>query len=98
MKASPTKTSNTTDFEESGEWLKPGWMTSLLGGNIEEPEEVEEPPKARICGTIGHAIVDDFRQTIGTHWKSEMTNFNQKTIAVSFFLFFACIVSCFLLD
>ena len=36
-------------------------------------------------------IVSDFKQTIGTHWVKEMTNFNQKTIAVSFFLFFAAI-------
>lgn len=94
--ASPTKTAATTaDSEENGELSKPGWMTSLLGGNEEEePVQVEEAPKARICGSIGHAIIDDFKQTIGTHWKSEMTNFNQKTIAVSFFLFFACIVSC----
>ena len=36
-------------------------------------------------------IISDFKQTIGTHWVKEMTNFNQKTIAVSFFLFFAAI-------
>ena len=39
----------------------------------------------------GRGIVADVKRTIGTHWKPEMLNFNQKTIAVSFFLFFACI-------
>ena len=39
----------------------------------------------------GRGIVQDFRQTVGTYWRAEMTNFNQKTLAVSFFLFFACI-------
>lgn len=39
----------------------------------------------------GRGIIADFKRTVGTHWKQEMVNFNQKTIAVSFFLFFACI-------
>ena len=39
----------------------------------------------------GRGIMKDFQRTIKTHWKQEMTNFNLKTIAVSFFLFFACI-------
>jgi len=39
----------------------------------------------------GRGIVDDYKQTIGTHWKAEMINFNFKTIAVSFFLFFAAV-------
>jgi ammonia channel protein AmtB len=39
----------------------------------------------------GKGIVKDIRRTIKTHWKQEMTNFNSKTIAVSFFLYFACI-------
>jgi len=43
------------------------------------------------CKSIGQGIVEDFKQTIGTHWLKEMINFNQKTIAVSFFLFFAAI-------
>eukprot|EP00588_Corethron_pennatum_P005679 CAMPEP_0194297832 /NCGR_PEP_ID=MMETSP0169-20130528/59831_1 /TAXON_ID=218684 /ORGANISM="Corethron pennatum, Strain L29A3" /LENGTH=599 /DNA_ID=CAMNT_0039047751 /DNA_START=60 /DNA_END=1859 /DNA_ORIENTATION=+ len=41
--------------------------------------------------SCGRGIVDDFKQTVGTHWKAEMTNFNFKTIAVSFFLFFAAV-------
>ena len=46
------------------------------------------------CGLAmrpGHAIVDDVKRTLGTHWRTEMTNFNQKTVAISFFVFFACI-------
>ena len=40
---------------------------------------------------IGQGVVDDVKRTLGTHWRAEMTNFNQKTIAISFFVFFACI-------
>mmetsp|Transcript_109181 Transcript_109181/g.163311 ORF Transcript_109181/g.163311 Transcript_109181/m.163311 type:complete len:675 (+) Transcript_109181:181-2205(+) len=39
----------------------------------------------------GRGIIMDFKSTIGTHWVKEMTNFNTKTIAVSFFLFIAVI-------
>ena len=39
----------------------------------------------------GRGIKMDVQNTIAKYWKSEMTNLNQKTIAVSFFLFFACI-------
>jgi len=31
----------------------------------------------------GKGIVRDFKQTVGTHWIKEMTNFNQKTVAVT---------------
>lgn len=41
--------------------------------------------------TFGRGIVADFKRTIGTWWVKEMTNFNTKTIAVSFFLFIAVI-------
>ena len=41
--------------------------------------------------TFGRVIVQDFKRTVGTHWVKEMTNFNTKTIAVSFFLFIAVI-------
>ena len=41
--------------------------------------------------TFGRGIVADFKRTIGTHWVQEMTNFNTKTVAVSFFLFIAVI-------
>jgi len=41
--------------------------------------------------TFGRGIVADFKRTVGTWWVKEMTNFNTKTIAVSFFLFIAVI-------
>ena len=41
--------------------------------------------------TFGRGIVQDFKRTIGTWWWKEMTNFNTKTVAVSFFLFIAVI-------
>ncbi|CAJ1936415.1 unnamed protein product [Cylindrotheca closterium] len=41
--------------------------------------------------TFGRGIIADFKRTIGTHWVQEMTNFNTKTVAVSFFLFIAVI-------
>ena len=39
----------------------------------------------------GRGIIADCKRTLGSHWIEEMINFNQQTIAVSFFLFFACI-------
>jgi hypothetical protein len=53
------------------------WITSH--------DDDEDAPNGR----CGRAIIKEFKRTIGTHWKAEMTNFNQKTIAVSFFIFFA---------
>eukprot|EP00591_Stephanopyxis_turris_P010321 CAMPEP_0195518758 /NCGR_PEP_ID=MMETSP0794_2-20130614/13601_1 /TAXON_ID=515487 /ORGANISM="Stephanopyxis turris, Strain CCMP 815" /LENGTH=439 /DNA_ID=CAMNT_0040647779 /DNA_START=81 /DNA_END=1397 /DNA_ORIENTATION=- len=41
--------------------------------------------------SCGRGVIADARKTIGTYWVKEMTNFSQKTIPVSFFLFFACI-------
>src|SRR6056300_516380 len=41
--------------------------------------------------TFGRGIVADFKRTVGTWWGKEMTNFNTKTVAVSFFLFIAVI-------
>ena len=43
------------------------------------------------AGTWGRAIVREVRATIGTHWIEEMTNPNLKTLAVSFFLYLACV-------
>jgi len=39
----------------------------------------------------GRGVVKEFKRTVGTWWVAEMTNFNQKTIAVSFFIFFAAV-------
>ena len=35
----------------------------------------------------GKGIVRDFKRTVGTNWLKEMTNFNQKTVAVTVSLF-----------
>mmetsp|Transcript_823 Transcript_823/g.2356 ORF Transcript_823/g.2356 Transcript_823/m.2356 type:complete len:633 (-) Transcript_823:238-2136(-) len=39
----------------------------------------------------GRGIVKDFKRTIGTHYKEEITNFNFRTIGVSLFIFFAAV-------
>jgi preprotein translocase subunit SecF len=61
-------------------------------GNGEENETKQGCCK-KYFSSAGHSIVKDVKQTIGKHWVGEMLNFNQKTLAVSFFLFFAAIVS-----
>jgi hypothetical protein len=42
-------------------------------------------------GNCGRAVIKEFKRTVGNWWFKEMTNFNQKTIAVSFFIFFAAV-------
>jgi VIT1/CCC1 family predicted Fe2+/Mn2+ transporter len=39
----------------------------------------------------GQGIINDFRRTVGTHWLSEIMNFNQKTIAVTLLMFISVI-------
>jgi hypothetical protein len=39
----------------------------------------------------GRGIMSDIRTTVGTHWISEMTNFNQKTVAVTLLVFITVI-------
>ena len=39
----------------------------------------------------GRGIIDDIKQTLGTHWDAEMSNLNVRTFAVSLYIFFACI-------
>jgi hypothetical protein len=39
----------------------------------------------------GKGIINDIKRTVGTHWVEEMTNFNQKTIAVTLLLFISVI-------
>jgi hypothetical protein len=39
----------------------------------------------------GKGIIQDFKRTVGTHWVKEMTNFNQKTVAVTLFIYIAAI-------
>ncbi|GAX27540.1 solute carrier family 4 (anion exchanger), member 2 [Fistulifera solaris] len=40
---------------------------------------------------FGKGILKDFKTTVGTHWREEMTNFNQKTVAVSMLMFITVI-------
>jgi len=71
-----------------------------LGGDTsedkEEPEEHEHRPGFVSHNSTeklgcGRGIVKDFKQTIGTWWCKEMSNFSFKTIGVSIFLFFAAV-------
>ena len=39
----------------------------------------------------GRGLIADFKNTVGTHWVQEMTNFNQKTVAVSLLMFITVI-------
>jgi len=39
----------------------------------------------------GKGIIQDFRSTVGTHWWTEMTNLNQKTVAVTLLMFISVI-------
>lgn len=39
----------------------------------------------------GQGIINDIRRTVGTHWVSEIMNFNQKTIAVTLLMFISVI-------
>jgi len=39
----------------------------------------------------GKGLIHELKSTIGTHWISEMINFNQKTVAVSMLMFIAVI-------
>jgi hypothetical protein len=39
----------------------------------------------------GRGIINDIKRTVGTHWKEEMVNLNQKTIAVSLLMFITVI-------
>lgn len=44
-----------------------------------------------LSATWGRGVVREIRETLGTWWIKEMTNPNLKTVAVSFFLYLACV-------
>jgi len=78
----------------------PALGTSTRGDDYATPKEDEEYTGPWITdphgddeanGSCGRAILKEYRRTIGTHWREEFTNFNQKTLAVSFFIFFAAV-------
>jgi HCO3- transporter family len=66
---------------------------SFRSGLIANEDIMEDAGQVRVdeAQLWGRGIVADFRRTIYTHWLSEMTNFNQKTVAVSVLLFIAVI-------
>ena len=39
----------------------------------------------------GVGIIGDIKRTVGTHWVTEFTNFNQKTVAVTLLIFISVI-------
>ena len=39
----------------------------------------------------GRGFIADVKRTVGTHWKEEMTNLNQRTVAVSLLIFITVI-------
>lgn len=69
-------------------------------GEIEDPElGLPFGERLRCCccrckataDGCGRGIVSDFNRTLRKHWFEEMTNLDVKVVAVSFFLFFACV-------
>jgi hypothetical protein len=70
-------------------------LSVVKSGELESKLEAKDNTTGETAhqngGSFGRGIISDYCSTVGTHWFAEMTNFNQKTIAVSFFLFFACI-------
>ena len=42
-------------------------------------------------GMWGRGVVREVKRTLGSWWWAEMTNPNLKTVAVSFFLYLACV-------
>ncbi|CAB9515057.1 Electroneutral sodium bicarbonate exchanger 1 [Seminavis robusta] len=61
------------------------------GSNGDDGEEEEAPNEELENLGWGRGVVKDWKRTVGTWWWYEMTNFEQKTIAVTFFMFFAAI-------
>lgn len=56
-----------------------------------KPQESDGDEHSHASEGWGRGILADVKRTVGTHWWSEMKNFNVKTIGVSFFLFVAVI-------
>jgi len=68
-------------------------MSTKKNGPIANEDIMEGAGKVPIAeGNLwGKAIIMEFRRTVGTHWMAEMTNFNQKTVAVSLLMFITVI-------
>lgn len=67
-----------------------GGINSLREGN-EGLVEGEGKVHLAASQAWGKGILADFRRTVGTWWFKEVTNFNQKTIAVSMLIFISII-------
>lgn len=66
-------------------------QSTWLGADERDDESSTDEGHRKPNQGWGRGIAEDFRSTVYSHWKNEMTNFNTKTIAVSFFLFIAVI-------
>lgn len=70
-------------------------MEAILGGTksvaTKKHDDHDDHDSGLSLRTPFKGIIDDVKRTVLTHWCKEMTVVNQKVIAVSFFLFFACI-------
>mmetsp|Transcript_23146 Transcript_23146/g.34321 ORF Transcript_23146/g.34321 Transcript_23146/m.34321 type:complete len:634 (+) Transcript_23146:169-2070(+) len=82
-------TSHTVDQDMTDDSMHPTISADDEDNKDQDNASPTSTRKSRfnLCGNI----INDVKQTIGKHWIQEMTNFNQKTIAVSFFLFFAAV-------
>mmetsp|Transcript_16694 Transcript_16694/g.21809 ORF Transcript_16694/g.21809 Transcript_16694/m.21809 type:complete len:608 (-) Transcript_16694:182-2005(-) len=63
-------------------------MDSSVNGDLMEDAGKVHMDEAQSWGT---GIISDFKRTVGTHWVTEMTNFNQKTFAVTLLVFISVI-------
>lgn len=70
-----------------------GIKGTFRSGMIKNEDIMEDAGKVPVdeARLWGKGIIGDFKETIGSHWVQEMTNFNQKTVAVSLLLFIAVI-------
>ncbi|KAL7577117.1 hypothetical protein ACA910_019719 [Epithemia clementina (nom. ined.)] len=73
--------------------VKPNFRASQLTN----AELVPDAGKVHIepAESWGTGIINDFKRTVGTHWVKEVTNFNQKTIAVTLLMFISVIAPTF---
>lgn len=84
----PPKESEPKDIEETVIET-----TSTRSKPMSNAELMEDAGKVHMDAAQmwGKGIINDFRQTVGTHWWKEMTNFNQKTVAVTLLVFISVI-------
>lgn len=76
------------DLKKEAITTKSTSSNSNSGMVLHEHHHGDDANRPKRCG---QGIRADFNRTVRRYWWSEMTNFNLKTVAVSFFLYFACI-------